>query len=323
MLTPCFETPERAFSIVTTLRASGYTDIRAPETYGPDSYTRVHDQGYLRFLSEAWDAWSGSGRNGSALPLTWPVRGNVPAAPKSIDGLLGYYSMDTCAPITAGTWAAACSSADIALTGADYIRQGHRAAFALCRPPGHHAGKDCMGGYCYLNNAALAAQRLRDSGAQRVAILDVDYHHGNGTQHIFYDRSDVLFVSIHADTTVSYPFYSGWNDERGRGDGFGFNLNFPLPHGANWEVYEPVLRRGGNNILSHRPDALVVSLGVDTSVDDPIGRFDLRVDDYARMGEMIGKLRLPTLLVMEGGYLVEQMAHNVITVISAFLEAHG
>ncbi|WP_133650333.1 histone deacetylase family protein [Paraburkholderia flava] len=317
-LTPCFETPQRAFSIVKELKFCGLSDIRLPDSHGISSYASVHDEAYVRFLSDAWKQWSDAGRRGSALPLVWPVRGNVTAPPDSIDGRLGYYSMDTCAPITAGTWEAVCASADTALTGAGYLERGHRAAFALCRPPGHHASRDCMGGYCYLNNAALAAQKLIDGGAHRIAILDVDYHHGNGTQHIFYDRADVLFVSLHADTRVSYPYFSGRKEEVGNGIGYGFNKNYPLPHGVSWGVYGDVLANACSEIERYAPDALVVSLGVDTHEDDPIGRFRLQEGNYLRMGEIIGRLDIPTLLVMEGGYLIEKMASNVVSVVASF-----
>lgn len=315
--TPSFETPQRAFSIVDELNAAGLNEIVTPDVYGTSAYQRVHDAGYLRFLSEAWDSWLGSGRTGSALPYVWPVRGNLDAPPKSIDGRLGYYSMDTCAPITAGTWAAACASADSALTGARLLQEGRRAVFALCRPPGHHASRDCMGGYCYLNNAALAAQKLIDGGAKRVAVLDVDYHHGNGTQHIFYDRPDVLFVSIHADTRVSYPYFSGHANERGVEAGYGFTRNLPLPHGTQWPTYADALTTACADVTRYAPDAVIVSLGVDTHEDDPIGRFCLQADCYTRIGEAIAGMGMPTLVVMEGGYLIEKMASNVVNVIGA------
>lgn len=322
-LTPCFETPQRAFSIVNELRSSGLQDITTPDVHNVGAYLRVHEERYVRFLSEAWDSWLESGRSGSALPLVWPVRNNRETPPASIDGRLGYYSMDTCAPITAGTWSAVCASADCALTGARLLQDGKRAVFALCRPPGHHASADCMGGYCYLNNAALAAQKLIDGGAKRVAILDVDYHHGNGTQQIFYDRPDVLFVSIHADPRVSYPYFAGHSDELGINAGYGFNQNYALPHGTSWSAYAEVLNSACREVLKYSPDALVVSLGVDTHEDDPIGRFCLQEDCYRYIGEAIGSIGVPTLIVMEGGYLVEKMATNVVNVISALEGLHA
>jgi acetoin utilization deacetylase AcuC-like enzyme len=317
-LTPCFETPERAFSIIKELRSSGLQNVVAPDTYGLDAYLSVHEERYVRFLSDAWNKWRDSGRSGSALPLVWPVRGNTRTPPDSIDGRLGYYSMDTCAPITSGTWSAVCSSADCALTGARLLEDGNRAVFSLGRPPGHHASSDCMGGYCYLNNAAIAAQRLIDGGATRIAILDVDYHHGNGTQHIFYDRSDVLFVSIHADTRVSYPYFSGYSYERGANAGYGFNSNYPLPHGTRWSAYAEALSSACREIVNYSPDALIVSLGVDTHEDDPIGRFCLQTDCYRYMGKAIAGIGVPTLIVMEGGYLTGTMASNVVSVVAAF-----
>jgi acetoin utilization deacetylase AcuC-like enzyme len=175
-----------------------------------------------------------------------------------------------------------------------------------------------MGGYCYLNNAAIAAQRCISQGAKRVAVLDIDFHHGNGTQDIFYDRNDVLFVSIHGDPAVSFPYFSGFADERGIGEGEGFNLNLPLPKGTAMEQYEPALQQAGSAIAQHAPDALVVSLGVDTFEGDPISHFRLRTPDYLRVGEMLAGLGLPTLFVMEGGYMVDEIGINAVNVLLGF-----
>jgi acetoin utilization deacetylase AcuC-like enzyme len=200
----------------------------------------------------------------------------------------------------------------------DALSSGARAAFALCRPPGHHAGREYMGGYCYLNNAAIASQHCIDGGAKRVAVLDIDFHHGNGTQDIFYDRPDVLFISIHGDPTVSYPYFSGHADERGVGAGVGFNLNIPLPRGTVWEGFYHALRHAGIAIGRHAPDALVISLGVDTFEDDPISHFRLRTPDYLRVGEAIARFNVPTLFVMEGGYMVDEIGINAVNVLLGF-----
>jgi acetoin utilization deacetylase AcuC-like enzyme len=226
--------------------------------------------------------------------------------------------MDAGVPIAAGTWTAVYQSAQVALTAADLMVQGAKAAFALCRPPGHHAAAGMMGGYCYLNNAAIAAQYLRDHGAAKILVLDVDYHHGNGTQSIFYQRGDVSFVSLHGDPLVEYPNFLGYADELGDGEGRGHNHNFPLPHGTAWDTYAPALDAACRVAQSYRPDAIIVSLGVDTFEADPISRFKLRSDDYLRMGERIGALGCPTLFVFEGGYAVDAVGVNTVNVLTGF-----
>ena len=198
------------------------------------------------------------------------------------------------------------------------LRQGERAAFALCRPPGHHAAAAAMGGYCYLNNAAIAVQALRDLGVARVAVLDVDYHHGNGTQSIFYDRADVFFVSLHGDPRVEYPYFLGHADERGSGTGLGCNLNLPLPLGTAWSGYGPALDGACQAIATYGPEVLVVSLGVDTFEADPISKFKLTSDDYLRIGRRIASLRRPTLFVFEGGYAVDAVGVNAVNVLQGF-----
>jgi acetoin utilization deacetylase AcuC-like enzyme len=315
-----FEEPLRAETVLARVKASGLGDVIAPEPFGASQYAAVHSPRYVEFLEHAWSEWQATGRTCQALPLVWPVR-NMPSGaslPSFIDGKLGFFSMDAGAPINAGTWAAVSSSANTALTGAEALARGARAAFALCRPPGHHAGREYMGGYCYLNNAAIAAQHAIAGGAQRVAIVDVDFHHGNGTQDIFYDRSDVLFVSIHGEPSVSYPYFSGYVHERGVDAGEGFNLNLPLPKGTLWSGYEQALSHACTSIASHAPDVLVVSLGVDTFEHDPISHFRLRTQDYLRLGEALGRLQVPTLFVMEGGYMVDEIGINAVNVLLGF-----
>ena len=238
--------------------------------------------------------------------------------PQGIDGRLGYYSMDAGVPITAGTWEAVQSSADVALTGAQALVDGATSAFALCRPPGHHAAAATMGGYCYLNNAAIAAQHLLDNGCAHVAILDVDYHHGNGTQAIFYPRRDVMFLSLHGDPRKEYPYFLGHADERGAGEGVGFNHNYPLPHGTPWDTYGPALLDACTKVSAYGPDAVVVSLGVDTYEHDPISQFRLTRDDFSRIGEQIGALGRSTLFVMEGGYAVDDIGVNAVNVLTGY-----
>jgi acetoin utilization deacetylase AcuC-like enzyme len=239
--------------------------------------------------------------------------------PANIDGKAGYYALATETAITAGTWAAAKSSAAVAQTAQRVVAEGERGVFALCRPPGHHAARDMYGGYCFLNNAAIAAQMFLDDGAKRVAILDVDFHHGNGTQDIFYRRNDVLFLSLHGRPEDAFPYFLGYADETGEGEGEGFNVNYPMAAGTSYEVWERALADGLRRITVYGPDALVVSLGVDTFKDDPISFFKLDSDDFKTYGARIGKLKLPTLFVMEGGYAIEAIGINTVNVLEGFL----
>ncbi|MGN6230742.1 MAG: histone deacetylase family protein [Trinickia sp.] len=314
-----FEKPARAETVLAQVMATGLGDVIAPKSYDRSAYIGAHSERYVEFLATAWSEWMETGRTCQALPLVWPVSG-LPSheLPQFIDGKLGFFSMDAGSPINAGTWGAVCASANSALTGADRLSTGSRAAFALCRPPGHHAGREYMGGYCYLNNAAIAAQRCIEQGAKRVVVLDVDFHHGNGTQEIFYDRSDVLFISLHGDPAVSFPYFSGYADERGVGAGEGFNLNLGLPKGTAMTEYEAALRLAGSAIARHAPDALVVSLGVDTFEHDPISHFRLRTPDYLRIGATIARFGFPALFVMEGGYMVDEIGINAVNVLLGF-----
>ncbi|MDN7600226.1 histone deacetylase family protein [Burkholderia gladioli] len=320
-ITESFEKPLRAETVLARVNATSLGDVIAPRDYDPSSYVGAHSARYVDFLSRAWRDWLATGRDCQALPLVWPVRG-LPSArmPAFIDGQLGFFSIDAGSPINAGTWEAVRSSANSALTGVDTLLDGEgaRSAFALCRPPGHHAGHETMGGYCYLNNAAIAAQRAITRGAKRVAILDIDFHHGNGTQDIFYARDDVLFVSIHGDPSVSFPYFSGYADERGSGAGEGFNLNLPLPRGTAIDGFATALQQAGERIARHAPELLVVSLGVDTFEHDPISHFRLRSADYPRVGGIIARLGIPTLFVMEGGYMVDEIGINAVNVLLGF-----
>ena len=240
-----------------------------------------------------------------------------PLALDRIDAKLGPYSFDASSPIAAGTWEGAYWSAQTSLTALDAVLAGDRAAFALCRPPGHHCGPDYLGGYCYLNNAAIAAEAGAAAG-RRVAILDVDYHHGNGTQDIFYARGDVLFVSIHADPRMDYPYFWGHADETGEGDGEGATLNLPLPRGTDLAAYLPALDAALERIAAFAPDLLVVSYGADTFAGDPISHFRLETPDYATIARRIASLGLPALVVMEGGYAIDALGANVASFLAGF-----
>jgi len=240
--------------------------------------------------------------------------------PRFIDGKVGYYAMAAETSISEGTWAAALSSKDVALTGAKALLGGERGVFSLCRPPGHHAALDMYGGYCFLNNAAIAAQYLRDQGAQRVAILDIDFHHGNGTQDIFYERDDVLFCSLHGDPEDAFPHFLGYADEIGSGPGTGFNRNYPMPPGTPFEQWQEALADALTRMVDFSPQYLVVSLGVDAFENDPISFFKLTSPDFLTTGQMIGALDIPTLFVMEGGYDVDEVGTNVVNVLKGFCE---
>jgi acetoin utilization deacetylase AcuC-like enzyme len=318
-LVPCFEKPERADFVLEAVRARDIGPIREPRSFPLERLARVHSPRYLRFLENAWAEWTALGHTGDILPSVWPIRSfRSDVEPENFMARLGLYSYDSGTPFTSGTWTAARAGADLALSAAAHVAGGARAAFALSRPPGHHAGADFLGGYCFLNNAAIAAQALLDDGARRVAILDVDYHHGNGTQSLFYDRADVLFLSIHGDPKTEYPFYLGHADERGGGAGVGFNQNHPLPAGASNDVWFAALAAALERVGAYRPDALVVSLGVDTFAGDPISRFQLRSPEYQRLGRLLAGLSLPTVFVLEGGYAVAEIGENVADVLGAF-----
>jgi acetoin utilization deacetylase AcuC-like enzyme len=318
LLVPPHECPERAQYVLDRVKAVALGEVVGPARHGLDPVLRVHDAGFVDFLGRAWTDWSAAGNRGEAIPDCWPARRMAQRKPNSITGQLGYYAMAGETSIGPGTWEAAQAAADVALTAAARLGAGDRGAFALCRPPGHHAARDLYGGYCFLNNAAIAAQSLRDRGAKRVAILDVDFHHGNGTQDIFFGREDVLFVSLHGDPRDAFPYFSGYADETGSGAGAGFNLNLPLPSGTAFAAWSAALEVGLARIRNFAADALVVSLGVDTYEADPISFFKLSSADFASYGKMIGGLGLPTLFVLEGGYAVADVGVNVVNVLTGF-----
>ncbi len=316
LVTP-HECAERAEFVRQRVAATGLGEIIAPAQFGLPPVLRVHDPAFVDFLSTAWEEWAAAGNRGEAIPDCWPARRMAQRRPESITGKLGYYAMAAETSIGAGTWEAARASADVALTAAARLGSD-RAAFALCRPPGHHAGRDLYGGYCFLNNAAIAAQYLRDQGRERVAILDVDFHHGNGTQDIFYDRGDVFYASIHGDPAAAFPYFLGYADEIGNGAGRDCNLNLPLPPGSDFAAWRGALDAALGRIERFAPAALVVSLGVDTYEHDPISFFKLKSADFSAYGRLIGALRLPTLFVLEGGYAVADIGVNAVNVLAGF-----
>lgn len=318
LVTP-FERPSRMEYVLRELKARRMGELVAPGKLDMKPVRRIHDKGFLRFLETAWDEWAAAGFRGEIIPTGFPMRRMRQRVPRNIDGKAGYYTLATETAITAGTWGAARASAAVAETAQRLVAGGERSAFALCRPPGHHAAIDMYGGYCFLNNAAIAAQMFLDAGAGRVAILDVDFHHGNGTQDIFYARDDVLFVSLHGRPEDAFPYFLGYADETGEGKGAGFNANYPMPPGTTYETWSKALESGCRKITRFGPDALVVSLGVDAYKDDPISFFRLESDDFTRTGARIARLGLATLFVMEGGYAIDAIGVNTVNVLEGFL----
>lgn len=281
------------------------------QDWGLELILAVHDAGMIHLLQTAYSRFAAeTGEARPIIPETYAVGWQPRYRTRSVHGELGRYCFDTSAPIFAGTWLAAYQSVQLALSAANAIRQGARLSYALCRPPGHHVHRDRYGGFCYLNNIAVAAHWLSQQG-QRVAILDIDYHHGNGTQAIFYDRADVLFCSLHADPMDEYPYYWGFSDERGEGAGLGYNFNFPLPLGTTETEYVPALTAALAQIQQYQPQILLISLGFDTFTGDPTGKFQLQTESFYRIAQQIAQLKLPTLIVQEGGYRLDKLKQNV------------
>ena len=317
------EKPERVELVLKELQRRGLGDIVTPHRAPLVSLERIHSPRYLHFLRSAWSEWTmldPANSEKDAQASNWPIRGQRgDIEPDSVIGCLGLYSMDA-TPITAGTWNAAKTGADCAINAAHALRLGQRGSFALTGPPGHHAGADFFGGGCFLNNAALAAQHLLDDGAKRVAILDIDYHHGSGTQGIFYGRSDVLVISLHADPRSDFPWYLGHADETGTGEGSGYNMNLPLPRGAGAAQWLAALETACLKLGMFAPEALVVSLGVGAGEADagPNAAFGLDGADYLRIGERIAWLGLPTAFVFEGGQAQPDIGIHTVNVLEGF-----
>jgi len=309
---PYLENPDRMDQILSTLRNKDWVEFVEPADFGLAPILAVHDENYLAFLASAWTEWLDTAPEdpSTLLPATFALR-RTPHIPKSILGRAGYYMMDLSACIVEGTYEAVLSSANCALGAAeDVAEKKAHSSFALCRPPGHHAGKDYAGGYCFINNAAVAANWLSSKG--RVAILDIDYHAGNGTQDIFYDRDDVLTISIHADPNFEYPNFIGFADERGSGRGLRFHHNFPLPSGTDDTSYMSTLERAIRLIREFKPAYLVVSAGMDIYADDPLGTIKVTTDGIREIGMRIALLDLPMIIVMEGGYANAALGKNIL-----------
>ncbi|PNX12051.1 acetylpolyamine amidohydrolase [Burkholderia sp. 129] len=309
------EVPERAVRLLGAVTSLGF-DVRAPEDFGAAPLAAVHSEPYLRFLADAHREWR-------RIPEDWgpEVMSNIYVRePNPLRGVLaqaGYYLADGSCPIGEHTYRAAYWSAQSALAGAAALGRGARDAYALCRPPGHHACRDAAGGFCYLNNAAIAAQALRARHA-RVAILDTDMHHGQGIQTLFYDRDDVLYVSIHGDPTNFYPAVTGYETERGAGRGEGFNVNLPMPHGSPEAVFFAQLERARSRVERFAPDVLVFALGFDVYREDPQSKVAVTTEGFGRLGALVGGLRVPTLIVQEGGYHLETLERNAAALFRSY-----
>lgn len=314
------EQPARADRLLEGARAAGLA-IERPRDHGLGPIAAVHTPEYLDFLQHIYQRWRRiEGASEEVIPNIHPLaRGG--AYPASAVGQAGYHVADTSAPISAETWESAYWSAMSAVEAATTVAGGAPAAYALCRPPGHHAFADVAGGFCFVNNTAVAAQVLRGSAA-RVAILDVDLHHGNGTQGIFYARPDVLTVSIHADPVRFYPFFWGHADERGEGPGLGYNYNLPLPRKSGDAQFLDALNTALRRIRAFAPDALVIALGLDAHESDPFGGLSVTTPGFARIAEAIAMLHLPTVIVQEGGYLSEELSTNLTSFLTGYGGAH-
>lgn len=323
---PCFfrgkliesqDTPERLEAFVSVIHDQGYELIDAPAI--PDSLLEsVHDRDFLAFLRDGPELWKKIAPEAPALmPNVYPTRHFPSRIPDHILGKAGYYLGDMGTPLTPETWNAAVGSAASAAHAARLVIDGERVAYSLCRPSGHHAHKDMAQGFCYLNNAAIAATVAR-TRHDRVAIIDVDVHHGNGTQHIFYDRSDVLFCSLHSEPDLTYPFFIGHADETGTGAGAGYNLNIPLKVGTGDSVYLSALDTALERIRLFDPGALIVSLGLDAHESDRLGSLKLTTNGFAGIAHRLADLGLPTVLLQEGGYTVSDLATTLKTVLAIF-----
>ncbi|MFN4144121.1 histone deacetylase family protein [Aestuariivirga sp.] len=314
------ESPERARALLEGARQSG-AQICAARRFDDEVISTVHNYRYLAFLKSAFEEWSKI--DGAAPELMASLRPLAPTLHPSehIMAKAGRFLMDFSCAITEKTWPSAKASAMTALTAADMCLKGEGLVYALCRPPGHHAYAQRAGGFCYLNNTALAAQQLR-SAQERVAILDIDVHHGNGTQAIFYSRADVLTVSIHATPDAYYPYYWGGARELGEGEGRGFNLNLPLEVGSGDDAWLKALDEALKKIQSFRPQALVVALGLDAHEADPLRGGKVTQAGFARMAERIAALSLPTVIVQEGGYLTEHLSDNLAMFLTAYEGVH-
>lgn len=298
------EAPVRISSILKELDRTGLFKQVKLNHYSEKHILAVHDRKLVEYLKKVC---AGLKPGKSVYPYVFPVR-NATRPPRDLPVRAGYFCIDTFTPINRNAFLAARRAVDATLTGADCILKGHRLAYALVRPPGHHAEKKVFGGFCYFNSAAVAAHYLSTHG--RVAVIDLDYHHGNGIQDIFYSRSDVLTVSLHGHPRFSYPYFSGYAQEKGEGPGKGFNINYPLPEVLDGTKYRKVLEKAVIRVRRFKPDFLIIALGLDPAKGDPTGSWSLTAGDFEENGRILAVLSLPTLVVQEGGYRVRSLGIN-------------
>jgi len=307
------ESPVRIGSIYKEIVKLNAFKTRPSRGY-PDKYiTQVHNVKYFNYFKTVCDKLP-PGK--SIYPYVFPVR-NATRPPSDYTVLAGYYCIDTFTPINKNAFLAARSGVNCALTGAELLLEGYHTSYALIRPPGHHAERDVFGGFCYFNNGAIAANFLSKFG--KIAILDIDYHHGNGQQQIFYDRKDVFTVSIHGNPSFAYPYFSGFADEKGEGEGEGFNLNYPLKEALTGEEYLSHLKKAIKVIKEFKPAYLIVSLGFDPAKGDPTGTWSLKASDFKNNGAEFGKLPFPILFVQEGGYKNRTLGINARNFFDGYL----
>jgi acetoin utilization deacetylase AcuC-like enzyme len=319
-----FDQVRRIEEIVAALDADGgYAQLPA-KPHGLEPVLGMHSGAMIDFLASAWDRFAPGRPPGAPLVFADTFRherlraGVAPAPQPRGVGDPGEFCFDTITGIGPGTFAAACAAVDVALTTVAQVSGGAPAALGLTRPPGHHVSRDLFGGGCYLNNAAIAAQSLRDGEAERVAVLDLDYHHGNGTQSLFYDRADVLYASLHGSPERAFPYFIGFESERGHGEGEGATVNVTLPSGVSGDAYRRLLAPVLDRIASLAPAALVVSLGLDTFRGDPSGDAALSSGDLEALGRDVGALRLPSVILLEGGYDIEHLGANTAAWMNGF-----
>ncbi len=313
------DSPDRALSILHAVQNYPFGPVFEPTDHGLFPILSVHTQDYIDYLQSAYQQnHITNSQDTAVIPETFAPR-NTRRKPANFLGLPGYYCFGTGTPLLEHTWEAAYWSAQCALTAADFVLAGDRVAYAICRPPGHHAASNLFGGLCYLNNAAIAAKYMQAGCQSGLAILDIDYHHGTGTQEIFYSDPSVLYVSIHANPDDDYPYYWGTEEEIGEGVGLGFNHNIPLPQGTGDDVYLAALDQALDVIKIYAPSRLIISAGFDTALGDPIGGFCLTEACLAEVGRRIAGLSRPALIVQEGGYLVQRLGDFTTTFLRAFL----
>ncbi len=298
------ESPVRISSILKSIEPTGLFE-RTPVRHFSEKYiTTVHDRGFVNYIKKVCAFVE---KGSSVYPYVFPIRNNT-RPPRELPVRAGYYCIDTFTPINENAYLAAKRAVDCALTVAEKVLEGYRFGYALVRPPGHHAEHKAFGGFCYFNSAAITAQYISPHG--RVAVLDIDYHHGNGTQEIFYNRPDVVTVSIHGHPSFAYPYFSGFRDEKGEGEGKGCNLNVPLPENITMDQYREALTKALLKIIRMNCRFLIVALGLDTAKGDPTGTWPLQPRDFKVIGRMIGSLRLPTIVIQEGGYRIRSLGSN-------------